>query len=43
VIQASTNLAGSNWVSLGTNASPFTFIDTNSTSFPLRFYRVLAQ
>jgi hypothetical protein len=36
-VQASTNLM--NWVPLQTNVSPFTFIDTNSTAFPQRFYR----
>jgi hypothetical protein len=43
VIQASTNLAGSNWVSLKTNASPFTFTDPATGLFPTRFYRAIAQ
>jgi hypothetical protein len=38
-IEASTDPAGMNWASLETNASPFSFTDTNSLSFPLRFYR----
>ncbi|MDB6108682.1 MAG: hypothetical protein JWR69_432, partial [Pedosphaera sp.] len=38
-IQASTNLV--NWVPLGTNASPFTLVDTNASSFSRRFYRGL--
>jgi hypothetical protein len=36
-IQASTNLI--DWVPLGTNVSPFTFLDTNAPLFPQRFYR----
>jgi hypothetical protein len=40
VVQVSTNLATSgNWVSLFTNASPFTFVDSNANSFPQKFYR----
>lgn len=41
VLQASTNLATTNWVTLGTNPAPFSFIDTNGTLFPQRFYRAL--
>lgn len=37
VIEASTNL--SNWIPLATNTSPFSFVDTNTTGFLLRFYR----
>ena len=29
----------SNWISIGTSSSPFIFTDTNSPSYPLRFYR----
>jgi hypothetical protein len=36
-VQASSNLI--DWAPLETNVSPFTFIDTNSTAFPQRFYR----
>jgi hypothetical protein len=36
-VEASSNLV--DWVPLQTNISPFTFIDTNSTAFPQRFYR----
>jgi hypothetical protein len=36
-VLASSNL--SSWVPLGTNISPFTFIDSNSAAFPQRFYR----
>ncbi len=36
-VQASTNLI--DWVPLGTNVSPFTFLDTNAPLFPQRFYR----
>lgn len=41
VIQASTNLGSTNWVSLWTNAAPFTFVDTNANLHPQRFYRGL--
>jgi hypothetical protein len=37
VIQASTNLV--QWRSLQTNRSPFSFLDTNASRFPRRFYR----
>jgi hypothetical protein len=37
VVQASTNLV--NWVTLQTNTSPFTFVDTNTASYCERFYR----
>ena len=42
VVQASTNLSASNWVSLLTNASPFTFVETNASGYPKRFYRAVA-
>lgn len=38
-IQASTNLAVGNWISLYTNTSPFTFVDSNANHFQVRFYR----
>jgi hypothetical protein len=38
-VQASTNL--SDWDLLVTNTAPFTFADTNSAAFPIRFYRGL--
>src|SRR5438128_1440795 len=38
-IQASTNLA--DWISLGTNSSPFIFLDYEASDFPQRFYRAL--
>ena len=38
-IQASTNLL--DWISLETNASPFTTIDPNAAALPRRFYRAL--
>ena len=37
VIQASTNLV--QWRSLQTNHSPFSFLDTNASQLPHRFYR----
>jgi hypothetical protein len=36
-VETSTNLI--DWVPLETNVSPFTFVDTNTTAFPQRFYR----
>jgi hypothetical protein len=39
VVQASSNLA--DWVSIQTNASPFTFVDTNAGQFNQRFYRAI--
>jgi len=42
VIQVSTNLSASNWVSLFTNAAPFTFTDSNAANFPQGFYRAVA-
>jgi Metal-dependent hydrolase len=42
VVQASSNLNVSNWLSLKTNASPFSFVETNSGSYPQRFYRAVA-
>jgi DNA/RNA endonuclease G (NUC1) len=38
-VQGSTNLV--DWVWLQTNAAPFSFIDTNTAGFPLRFYRAV--
>lgn len=37
VVLASTNLV--NWVSIATNTSPFTFVDSNANHFHYRFYR----
>jgi hypothetical protein len=45
-IQATTNPADpASWTTIATNppSSAFTFTDTNSSQFPLRFYRVLSQ
>lgn len=41
IVQATTNLAASDWVSLSTNAAPFVFVETNANSFSQRFYRAL--
>ena len=41
VVQASTNLATPNWLSLRTNAAPFTFVETNAALYPLRLYRAM--
>ena len=40
VVQASTDMA--NWVTLETNTSPFTVVDTNAGAFPKRFYRAVS-
>jgi len=43
VVQVATNLAiPTTWVPLLTNASPFTFVDSNAQNFPQRFYRANA-
>jgi endonuclease/exonuclease/phosphatase family metal-dependent hydrolase len=42
VIQVSTNLSSTNWLSIFTNASPFTFTESNADSFSQRFYRAVA-
>jgi subtilisin-like proprotein convertase family protein len=39
IIQASTNLV--NWVPVYTNMPPFTFTDSNTSSYPYRFYRAV--
>ena len=41
ILQASTNLSFSNWVAIQTNPAPFSFIETNTGSFPQRFYRAV--
>jgi hypothetical protein len=44
VVQVATNLVSPiTWVSLFTNTSPFTFVDSNAQNFPQRFYRVQAR
>jgi endonuclease/exonuclease/phosphatase family metal-dependent hydrolase len=42
VMQASTNLATTNWIPLFTNVSPFIFTDANLTA-PQNFYRAIVQ
>ena len=39
VVQASTDLTGTNWTPLATTPAPFTFTDTNTAAFTQRFYR----
>lgn len=41
VLLASTNLSTTNWVPLATNPAPFSFMETNVSEFPQRFYRGL--
>ncbi len=41
IVQASTNLAEGNWISLQTNAAPFMFVESNVDLFLQRFYRAL--
>jgi hypothetical protein len=44
VVQVATNLSPpTTWISLLTNASPFTFVQTNAKDVPQRFYRALAR
>jgi hypothetical protein len=46
LIQAATDLADPNsWVQIGSilpGSNPFTFTDTNTAPYPMRFYRILA-
>ncbi len=46
VIQASTNLATTNWLTIGSTqangSGVFSFTDTSAPSFPMRYYRVLS-
>jgi hypothetical protein len=37
VVQATTNLTATNWISLTTNAAPFLFTQTNASSFSQHF------
>ncbi|TSA40957.1 MAG: hypothetical protein D4R57_01235 [Verrucomicrobiales bacterium] len=39
IVQAITDLSLSNWISLRTNAAPFTFVESNVFTLPQRFYR----
>jgi endonuclease G len=41
VVQAATNLAVANWISLTTNPAPYLFVETNANLFPQRFYRAI--
>jgi endonuclease/exonuclease/phosphatase family metal-dependent hydrolase len=41
IVQAATDLGLSNWISLRTNAAPFTFVESNVFTLPQRFYRGL--
>jgi DNA/RNA endonuclease G (NUC1) len=43
IVQASTNLAAPNWISLRTNAAPFLFVESNMNLFDQRFYRSVAE
>ncbi len=42
IIQATTDLVGANWIDLTNNISPFTFVDSDASQFPKRFYRALS-
>jgi endonuclease/exonuclease/phosphatase family metal-dependent hydrolase len=42
IVQATTDLGVSNWISLRTNVAPFTFVESNVFALPQRFYRGLA-
>jgi len=39
IIQASTNLV--NWIPVYTNVEPFTYVNTDATNLPMRFYRAV--
>jgi hypothetical protein len=39
VVQVTTNLATPNWISVATNAAPFTFVISNTIEFPQQYYR----
>ncbi|MEI9961057.1 MAG: hypothetical protein WDM76_07945 [Limisphaerales bacterium] len=39
VVQVSTNLTATNWISIQTNVAPFSFVESNANLFPARFYR----
>jgi fibronectin type 3 domain-containing protein len=41
IVQASTDLV--NWVTVQTNAAPFTFVDSETTNFTRRFYRTFTM
>lgn len=41
VVQTATNLATGGWVPVFTNAAPYTFMDTNLSGMPQKFYRVV--
>jgi endonuclease/exonuclease/phosphatase family metal-dependent hydrolase len=43
IIQVTTNLAASNWISLFTNTAPFTFTDSNASAFLRGFYRAISS
>jgi endonuclease G len=43
VVQATTNLVSSTWISLTTNVAPFQFTETNAGSFSGRFYRAMIK
>lgn len=43
IIQSITNLTDTNWTPVSTNATPFTYTDTNTSAYSQRFYRVVAQ
>jgi len=42
VLQVSTNFSAGSWLPIVTNASPFNFIESNTATYPLRFYRAVA-
>ncbi len=42
ILQVTTNLGASNWISLGTYTAPFSYTDTVAGSYPSRFYRAVS-
>ncbi len=41
IIQASTNLLGTNWITLATNTAPFIYTDRQASNYVQRFYRAV--
>ncbi len=39
IVEATANLSPATWISLRTNAAPFTFVESNVFALPQRFYR----
>ena len=42
IVQAATNLSAPNWISVVTNTSPFTYVESNASLLNRRFFRAKA-